>query len=62
MWPGAGRHVSSASGSTTIRRRGLDSMDGNDWLLLLLTVGLLMLTLALVRLPLKGERREDDSR
>lgn len=37
-------------------------MDGNDWLLLLLTVGLLMLTLALVRLPLKGERREDDSR
>ena len=59
MVPAPGAHP-SASGSTTIRRRGLDSMDGNDWLLL--TVGLLMLTLALVRLPLKGERREDDSR
>ena len=37
-------------------------MDGNDWLLLLLIVGLLTLTLALARLPLKGERREDEKR
>lgn len=34
-------------------------MNGCDWVLLLLTVGLLGLTLALARLPLRGERRED---
>ncbi len=37
-------------------------MNSNDWLLLLLATGLLMLTFALVRLPLRGEKREDDGR
>lgn len=37
-------------------------MNGCDWVLLLLTVGLLGLTLALACLPLRGERRKDGRR
>lgn len=37
-------------------------MNGCDLILVLLTVGLLVLTLVLVRTPLRGERRKDRRR
>ncbi|PPI99872.1 hypothetical protein C5E46_05735 [Nocardia nova] len=55
--PAPGASVPGAGGFRT-EQRGVCAM----WVLFLLTVGLLVLTVALVRLPLRGEVRRRDRR